>query len=146
MDTDNPRCPSYSLRFYLYQATNPNNNTLIHAIYPSVDSKRTYILYYPDRKRETLHLLHNLQDTIAQVFSPEAVSHYVSHTGITVPGYPHIDARTKSYVRTLIDLTEESPQEVLPSPPASPPPMTNKRHHTGSPVAPPPPPNNGPPP
>ena len=47
-----------SLKWYLYQVAGPSHEALVHAVYPSVDRNRTYILYHPDRKTSTLHLLH----------------------------------------------------------------------------------------
>lgn len=98
-----------SLKWYLYQVTGPSNEVLVHAVYPSVEKKHTYVLYHPDRKSRTLHLLHHLKDTIETIFSPKAVKQYFSTDEITVLGHPRINATTKPYVRTLIDLTEGNP-------------------------------------
>ena len=77
----------------------PSKKELIHAVYPSVDTKITYVLYHPDKKSEVLYLLHNLKNTISTVFSPNDVNHYFKTDDITISGYPRIDATTQSYVK-----------------------------------------------
>ena len=125
-----PQCSS--LRYYLYQAVNNNNETLIHAVYPSVDQMRTFILYHPDKKQDILHLLHNLDQTIATIFSPSAVQHYLTNGNLQIQGHPRLNNKTKSYVKTIIDLTGSNPrgQQI----PTTQPTLTNKRHHSGDPI------------
>ena len=60
-----------SLRYYLYQVVDPLGKNMIHAVYTSMDSKRTYVLYYPGSKTHTLHLLHHLKQTISTVFTQD---------------------------------------------------------------------------
>ena len=104
-----------SLRHYLYNAVDPNHQPLIHAVYPSTDSKKTLILCHQDQKAITLHILHNIQHTIATKFILEALSVYIPNTdskGVYIPGYPRIDNTSTTYYDSLIDLTTKSPATI----------------------------------
>ena len=83
---------------------------MIHAVYPSVETKRTYVLYHPDKKTATLHIIHNLKQTISSVLSPKLFAQYLKTGDITIPGYPCIDETTNSHIKTLIELTGGNPQ------------------------------------
>ena len=102
---------------------------MIHAVYTSIESKRTYVLYYPGSRTHTLHLIHNLKKNIANVFTPEASQYYIPDE-IMVPGLPKVDSQIQSYARTLIHLKWANPQE---QPLPQIPPFSNKSHHTGQP-------------
>ena len=113
-ELNKPNQEMISLRYFLYQAVDDQNQTIIHAIYPSLDSQRIFVLYHPSQKEKTLHLLHHLDDTITKVFGLQTVQQYVSDPSgkLRIIGYPHMISDSKSYVEILIDLTGTLPEAV----------------------------------
>ena len=100
----------------MYQAVDHHKQPIIHAVYPSADAKRTYVLCHQDQKETALNFLHDIEVTIDNVFVPQAKAVYAPRLGGKAPyiqGYPKIDQRTRSYVKTLIDLTG-NPQDLPP--------------------------------
>ena len=128
---------SMSLRYYLYCLQSQRSDNLFHAIYPSADDKKIFILIYPENQREALHILHGLQEIVATLFEPAASSTYIPMLDGRppyIPGYPVINNRFKTYASTVIKLSGSNPQdqeddevEVI-QPPATP---KAKRQHTG---------------
>ena len=119
-----------SLRMYLYSLQDPHGNNLIHSVYPSVDTKKTFVLCSQQNREAVLKLLHNLEATINAVFVPEAVQKYISQP-IHIPGYPRVTAAYRTYASSIIGITNSNPQDQPDAtvPTNVPPP---KRHHSGA--------------
>ena len=64
-------------------------------------------------KNTTLHLLHNLDETIICLFEPYLSEFFIliPNRKLRIPGYPHMTQSTKSYASILIDLTRVNQHE-----------------------------------
>ena len=75
-DDQPPTREAYSLRKWMYDLQDDNGDELIHAVYPSSDEAKIFVLCEKIKAVQVLQLLHNLLDLSAQVFPKEALVTY----------------------------------------------------------------------
>ena len=73
---DSPHTEPYSLREWFYDLTDVDGEALIHAIYPSADPNKVFVLCEKQRAVKTLQVLHNLVDLVSLEFPSEALTVY----------------------------------------------------------------------
>ena len=104
-----------SLRMLLYSLEDPNGENLIHAVYPSNDSTKYFVLCSEQNKTETLQKLHHIKEIVEQIFEPAATSCYFEEgKDPGVQHYPKLTGKQATFVDSLVDLTGEvaaNPQE-----------------------------------
>ena len=111
---ENPSPQQMSLCYYLYALQSQRSENLFHAIYPSADDKKIFILVSPDNQREALTILHGLQEIVSTLFAPEALSAYIPMEDgrpPLIPGFPALTKRFKSYASSVIRLSGSNPQD-----------------------------------
>jgi len=99
-----------SLRRVLYELENKRGENLIHAVYPSTDATKLFVLCSEENKFETLERIQNLEELVQQIFSPQALSVYFKpHEKSHVQHHPVLSTRQESFVDSLVNLTGTGP-------------------------------------
>ena len=109
-----PTPEPYSLREWLYDLTDDNNEALIHAAYPSTNDAKIFVLCARAKAVQVLHLLHNMVDIASQVFPEEAmVSYFGPNKELPlVHNHPRASSELSSYATKLAAYaTASNPQE-----------------------------------
>lgn len=71
-----PATEPYSLREWFYDLTDTDNEPLLHAVYPSSDANKIFVLCEKQKAVKVLKLLHNLVDMASIDFPDEALLEY----------------------------------------------------------------------
>ena len=102
-----------SLKRFLYEIEDGRGENLIHAVYPSLDASKVYVLCSPHHKSSTLEKLQYIHDIVEQVYEPEAMEVYFKpHNKPYVMNHPVLTNDQEHFVNSLIDLTgSANPQE-----------------------------------
>jgi len=104
-----------SLKRVLYEIANENGEPLIHAVYPSMDASKLYVLCSDKNKDTTLEHLQKIESVINQVFAPGATEVYFNlHEKPSVQNFPVLTENQNSLVDSIISLTSNAnPQEEM---------------------------------
>ena len=109
-----PNQEQYSLRDWMYDLTDTDGEPLIHAMYPSADSGKAFILCEKAKALTVLQLIHNIVDIASQVFPEQALVTYFGenkHIPL-VHNHPRATEGTTTYASKLAAFaTASNPQE-----------------------------------
>jgi len=114
-----------SLRMHLYMLINSaTNQNIIHAVYPSADDTKTFVLCSETNKEDVLRVLQGIEELVDEAFEPSArASYFREEEGMKpyVHNFPILDATHTDYVNSLIELStgvsnpqDDSPPEHTP--------------------------------
>jgi len=112
-----------SLRFFLYLCQSQYGTNLFHAVYPSTETNKIYILCSQENMQEALKVLHNLRDALATYLSDSDISRIlVQHEGQSsyVKDFPKVTGHYVTYANALVKLVnsnEDNPQSDQPQQP-----------------------------
>jgi len=107
-----------SLKRILYELVNDEGENLIHAVYPSMDASKLYVLCSEKNKDTTLEHLHKIQSVLDQVFEPGATEVFFNPEGRPyVHNFPVLTDHQNAFVDSIVGLTKSAnPQEEATSP------------------------------
>ena len=111
-----PATEPYSLREWFYDLTDTDNEPLLHAVYPSSDANKIFVLCEKQKAVKVLRLLHNLVDVASIDFPDEALLEYfgANKQNPFVHNHPKATAQTTAYGSHLTTfVTAGNPQENL---------------------------------
>lgn len=120
-DENSPPSPpseSYSMREWFHDLQDDDGEPLIHAIYPSIDENKVYLLCEKQRTVKVLKLIHNLVDIAGMDFPEEALLVYfgANKQNLSVHNYPRTTPQTTAYSTHLAAYaTASNPQDEMPS-------------------------------
>jgi len=112
-----------SLRFFLYLCQSKYGTNLFHAVYPSTETNKIYILCSQENMQEALKVLHNLREALATYLSDSDIAQIlVQHEGQSsyVKDFPKVTGHYVSYANALVNLVdtcEDNPQSDQPQQP-----------------------------
>ena len=94
---------AYSMREWLYDLQDDNDEDLLHAAYPSADSGKIFVLCEKPKATKVLQLLHNIVELASQVFPDEAIRMYFGANKDLplVQHHPRATAELSSYASRL---------------------------------------------
>ena len=104
----------YSLREWLYDLVDDNNDSLIHSAYPSAETNKVFILCEKAKAVQVLQILHNLVEITDQLFPNEAMLHYFGPNKdlVLVYNHPRPTAELSTYASKLAGYaTMSNPQD-----------------------------------
>ena len=131
---------NYNIRNWFYDLLDNDGHNLIHAVYTTNDDTKIKVLCEFRKRFLVLNILHQLVDTISQVFPAPALSTYFPHhptQQFIVEKFPKVDPQCGTYAAELTHYATSNPQgepdgENPTEAPQNPP--TNKRSRDGEPV------------
>ena len=140
VDTNNTEPPTtelYSLREWFYDLTDTDGEPLLHAVYPSADTNKIFVLCEKRKSVKVLQLLHNLVNIVELDFPDDALQVYFGSNkqNPLVHNHPKATAQTTAYGSHLTTFaTAGNPQDVSPPSSLQPGPSRNmKRTREGEP-------------
>jgi len=107
--------PPMSLRMLMYLCLSQDQDNLFHAVYPTTEKGKIYVLCTQDHRDEALTQLHHLEEA-AQCYFPDEVLQdiFVGHKGMRpyVKDYPKISQHYQNYASVLVNMVghDENPQ------------------------------------
>jgi len=112
-----------SLRLILYHLENKHGQNLIHAVYPSADTTKVYVLCSEKNREEVLYQIQHVFEIVQQNFVPSAMQEYFTTPNGNKPyvlNYPLLSDDGLKYVDSLVDITASgNPQDAPPLFPSS---------------------------
>jgi len=103
-----------SLRMYMYLCTTRSNTPLFHAVYPTTENSKIYVLCREEHMEEALNVLHNLGALLVPYLSNVDIDKIlVKHKGrdTYVKDFPVITSKLKTYASALVNLApDQNPQ------------------------------------
>lgn len=132
-----PPTEPYSLREWFYDLTDVDNEPLIHALYPSSDASKSFLLCEKGKSVKVLQLLHNVVDLVGIDFPNEALTTYfgTEHSNPSVHNHPKATVATTAYSQHLTAYaTTCNPQDETPPPNPAEPARNAKRTRDGAPL------------
>ena len=109
-----PTTELYSIREWIYDLNDNDDEPLVHAMYPSADNGKAFILCEKGKALTVLHLLHNIVEIASQVFPEEALQTYFGQdkTNPLVWNHPRATAGSTTYASKLATFaTTSNPQD-----------------------------------
>ena len=104
-----------SLRLFMYMSMARNQTNLFHAVYPSSEKGKIYVLTIQENHDEALSILHNLKESLSLYMRDSDISKIlVGHKGkeTYIKDYPKPCGHYHSYANALVDLTlDVNPQD-----------------------------------
>jgi len=103
--------PEMSLRFFLYLCQSKYGTNLFHAVYPSTETNKIYILCSQENMQEALKVLHNVREALATYLSDSNIARIlVQHEGQSpyVKDFPKVTGHYVTYANALVDLVQTS--------------------------------------
>jgi len=101
-----------SLRALLYSIEDDHGNTRFHAIYPTADPAKLFILCKPHLRAQVLEVLHGIEDLVHTMYVPQAQEVYFPERNKRPPyvkNHPKMSKTYASYASRIVDLTSENP-------------------------------------
>jgi len=110
---DQEEATKLSLRRLLYELKDEEGDNLIHAVYPSMDATKLFVLCSEQNKESTLEHLHKIEQTVEAIFGSEALRVFFNpNEGAHVHNYPILSNDQQSVVNSIAGLTAVSnPQD-----------------------------------
>jgi len=108
--------PSMSLRILMYLCLSEQyNDNLFHAVYPTTEQGKLYVLCTQGNRDEALVQLHHLEEAASSYFSSEVMQQiFVGHKGMKsyVKDYPKVSSHYRNYASGLVDMVglHDNPQ------------------------------------
>ena len=102
-----------SLKRMLYEIVDERDENLIHAVYPSMDASKMYVLCSDRNKESTLEHLQKKESVLNQVFAPGATEVYFHQEGKPyVQNFPVLTEHQNLLVDSIVSLASSAnPQE-----------------------------------
>ena len=117
VDPSPSKTPPMSLRMLMYLClSNGQQDNLFHAVYPTTEQGKIYILCTQNNRDEALTQLHHLDEAAKCYFSDEVIQQiFVGHKGMTpyVKDYPKLSSHYENYASGLVNMvgsSHENPQ------------------------------------
>jgi len=116
-DSSPSKAQPMSLRMLMYLClSNGQHDNLFHAVYPTMENGKIYILCTQNNRDEALTQLHHLEEAAQCYFSNEVIQQiFVGHKGMKpyVKDYPKLSSHYENYASGLVNMvgsSHENPQ------------------------------------
>ena len=112
-ENDTPtKTETTTLRRILYEIKE-NNEVLFHAVYPSADERKTFILCKYKHKEKVLQLLHDMESLVTTMFVEESRTTYFPREAqpFFIKDNPKMSQKFASYASRIVDMAGSNPNE-----------------------------------